>query len=180
MSLQQVRDGVCRWFGGAYDQPTRSYRSPQVPGLGAVRRARPKSEDDADYYLGQPGPGALVGSQMLVHVGAGRESRAAVAGAFGGLKELTSTVILHVFLRSTAECAEDAQDGFYDLLQAIKDRIRQDRCMGTGGFERPGGFCIGEGGEPWIRWRMDPAETSAELTSAYLSIEFVARYYEEG
>lgn len=177
-TLATVRDGICQWFGGAYDESSRSYRTPQVPGLGVVRRARPKSDDDADYYLGQSFPGALVGSQMLVHVGAGRETREAIAGAYG-LKQLVSTCTLHVFLRSNAEWAEDAQDGFYDLLDAIKDRIRADRAMGSGGFEL-GGFVVGEGDTAGVRWQMPPAETTAEMTTGYLMVTFDAVYFDQG
>ena len=100
-----VRDGVCRWFGGPYDQRARSYRTPQVANLGVVRRARPKSQDNADYYLGATGAGAEIGSSMLVHVDSGVESRAAIGGAFGGLKFVTSAVLLHVFMRSSTEWA---------------------------------------------------------------------------
>jgi hypothetical protein len=81
-------------------------------------------------------------------------------------------------MRSYAEWAEDAQDAFYDLLEALKARIRADRCMGSGGWE-VGGFDVGEGA-PWLRWSMAPAETSAEMTQGYLAIEFQARYYEQG
>jgi hypothetical protein len=173
-----VRDAVCRWFGGPYDPNSRSYRSPQVPNLGVVRRARPKSEDAADYYLGSTSAGAVMGSTMLVHVDSGTESRAATAGAFGGLKYVQSAVMLHVFLRSNAEWAEDAQDAFYQLKDDLIARIRVDRCMGTGGWEQ-GGFDVAEEA-PWLRWAMAPAETSAEMTSGYLFLEFTARYYEEG
>jgi hypothetical protein len=175
-TLQGVRDGICRWFGGPYDHASRSYRTPQVRHLGAVRRSRPKREDNAEFYLAEPG--AIIGSQMFVHVDSGVEERAAVAGAFGGLKLLRSAVVLHVFLRSNAEWAEDAQDAFYDLLEDLKRRIRADRCLGSGGWEQ-GGFDAGEG-TPWLRWSMAPAETSAEMTTGYLSIEFDVRYYEEG
>jgi hypothetical protein len=177
-TLRGVRDGVCRWFGGPYDERTRSYRTPQVELLGAVRRARPKSVDESDYYLGAPASGALMGSSMLVHVDSGIESRAAFAGAFGGLKFLTSSVMLHVFMRSNNDFAEDAQDAFYDLLDGLKARIREDRCMGTGGWEN-GGFDVGEG-DPWLRWNMAPAEVAVERTTGYLVIEFQARYYEQG
>lgn len=177
-TLQGVRDGVCRWFGGPYDPNSRSYRTPQVPNLGVVRRARPKREDNADFYLGAPASGAVMGSWMWVHIDSGVESRAAIAGAFGGLKEIECAVMLHVFLRSTVEFAEDAQDAFYDLAIAIQDRIREDRCLGTGGFEN-GGFDVGEGA-PWLRWSMAPAETNAEMTRGYLHVEFRARYFEEG
>ena len=177
-TLQGVRDGVCRWFGGPYDHASRSYRTPQVQHLGAVRRSRPKREDNAEFYLGVPTSGAIMGSQMFVHVDSGTEERHATAGAFGGLKLLRSAVVLHVFLRSNAEWAEDAQDAFYDLLEGLKARIREDRCLGSGGFENSG-FDAGEG-TPWLRWSMAPAETSAEMTTGYLSIEFDVRYYEEG
>lgn len=177
-TLRGVRDGVCRWFGGPYDQRTRSYRTPQVELLGAVRRARPKSDDEGDYYLGAPAAGALMGSTMFVHVDSGVESRAAIAGAFGGLKFLTSAVMLHVFMRSNNDFAEDAQDAFYDLLENIKNRLREDRCLGTGGFEN-GGFDVGED-DPWLRWNMAPAEATVEVTTGYLAVEFQARYYLEG
>jgi len=173
-----VRDGICRWFGGPYDERTRSYRTPRVEHLGVVRRARPKSEDANEYYLGATGAGALMGSSMFVHVDSGVETRAATAGAFGGLKFVKSAVLLHVFLRSNAEWAEDAQDAFYQLKDDLISHIRSDRCLGTGGWEQ-GGFDVGEG-DPWLRWSMAPAETSAEMTTGYLAIEFSARYYEEG
>lgn len=177
-TLQDVRDGVCRWFGGPYDPNTRSYRSPRVENLGVVRRARPKREDDADFFLAQPAAGALMGSWMWVHIDSGTEQRAAIAGHHG-LKELTSAVTLHVFLRSYAEFAEDAQDAFYSLQEALLARVREDPALGSGGFEN-GGFDVGEHGSPWLRWAMAPAETSSELTTGYLFIEFQARYFKEG
>ena len=177
-TLQGVRDGVCRWFGGAYDPESRTYRTPQVEGLGVVRRARPKREDNADFFLGQPSSGAVMGSWMWVHIDSGTESRAAFAGAYGGLKFITSAVVLHVFMRSYAAFAEDAQDAFYDLLEGLRTRIRADRCMGTGGFE-VGGFDVGEG-DPWVRWSMAAAETVGEMTRSYLAVEFNSRYFEEG
>lgn len=177
-TLFDVRDAVCRWFGGAYDPETRSYRDPQVRNLGAVRRARPKREDDADYFLGAPAYGALMGSQMWVHIDAGTEKRVAVAGQYG-LKEVTSAVVLHVFLRSYAEFAEDAQDAFYELQEAILARLREDPALGSGGFEN-GGFDIGEHDTGGIRWAMAPAETSEEMTTGYLFMEFSARYFKEG
>src|SRR2546430_1949895 len=97
------RDGICRWFGGPYDPESRSYRTPQVDGLGVVRRARPKREDNADFYLGQPASGAVSGSWMWVHVDSGSVVRVATAGHFGGMREVRAAVVLHVFLRSVTE-----------------------------------------------------------------------------
>lgn len=178
-TLARVRDGVACWFGGIYDEPTRSYRNPQVPGLGVVRRARPKVLAASDYYLGAPHSGMVIGSAMLVHLDTWTESRVAISGAFGGLKLIQVACVLHVWLQSKAPHTEDGQDAFYDLLEALGDRIREDRCMGTGGFEA-GGFQCGEGGAPWITWQMEPAEVSSEVTGAYASCSFNIHFYRSG
>lgn len=177
-TLRTVHDGVCRWFGGDYDPNTRSYRTPQIEDLGVVRRGRPKREDDADFFLAQPAAGALMGSWMWVHIDSGTEERIAVAGHHG-LKEVSSAVVLHVFLRSYAEFAEDAQDAFYDLQDRIVARLREDPALGSGGFESAG-FDVGEHDGRGLRWGMAPAETSSELTTGYLFIEFTARFFKEG
>lgn len=177
-TIQVVRDGICRWFGGIYDSTTRSYRTPQVAGLGIVKRGRPKSEDEAGYYLGAPESGAVMGSAVYVHVDSGAETRDAMAGPFGGLKHLRSTVTMWCFLRSDTEYSEDAEDAFYDFLEAMKARFRADRAMGSGGFEL-GGFVFGEGGTA-LRWQMDPPETVSERTSTQLTFQFSVDYYEEG
>lgn len=177
--LQRVRDGICCWFGGIYDPSSHSYRNPQVEGLGVVRRSRPKVQSDEDYYLGAPSSGSLAGATMLVHLDSWTEERVAMAGAFDGLKLITGAAVLHVFLQSKSEHAEEAQDAFYDLLDRLGDRIRADRCMGTGGFEA-GGFQAGEGGAPWITWQMQPAEVSSEVTSAYASCSFNIHFYRQG
>lgn len=178
-TIGRVRDGICCWFGGIHDPTTRSYRNPQVEGLGVVRRSRPKVTSDEDYYVGQPSSGALVGSTMLVHIDSWTESRVAIAGAFGGLKLIAAQAVLHVFMISRGEYAEDASDGFYELLDRLADRVRADRCMGTGGFE-VGGFQCGEGGDPWIQWQMAPPEVSSEVTSAYASCQLDVHFYKEG
>jgi hypothetical protein len=178
-NLQRVRDGICCWFGGIYDPNTRSYNTPQVPGLGVVRRSRPKVQSNQDYYLGAPQSGSVAGATMLVHLDTWTESRVALAGAFDGLKLIQGAVVLHVWLQSKAPHSEDGLVAFYDLLEALGDRIRQDRCMGTGGFEA-GGFQAGEGGAPWITWQMEPAEVSSEVTAAYASCSFNIHFYKSG
>lgn len=178
-TIQTVRDGICRWFGGVYDDSTRSYRHPQVHNLGVVKRGRPKSEYDADYFLGQAATGAPMGSLMYVHIGTGVETREAIAGAFGGLKLLRSQVNMYCFLRSLSEFSEDAEDAFYQFLEDMKTRIRQDRAMGSGGWEL-GGFVCGEGGSPPLRWQMAPPDTVSEMTTAELIFQFSVDYYEEG
>jgi hypothetical protein len=182
-NINRVRDGVACWFGGIYDPITRSYNNPQVRGLGTVRRARPKVQSDEEYYLGAAQSGSLIGSTMLVHLDTWSEKRVAISGAFGGLKLIQAACVLHVFMVSRTEFAEDAQDGFYELLDGDEDslslRIRQDRCMGTGGFEA-GGFQCGEGGAPSITWQIEPADVSSEMTSAYASCSFNIDFFRQG
>jgi hypothetical protein len=177
-TILTVRDQMCQWFGGSYDAATRSYRDPQVPNLGVVKRGRPKSENDADYYLGQPSDGAPMGSVMYVHVASGVETREAIAGASAGLKLLRSQANLYCFLRSMSEFSEDAEDAFFQFLEDVKTRIRQDRSMGSGGWEL-GGFVAGEGGTG-LRWQMRPPETMSEMTTAELVFQFSVDYFEEG
>lgn len=178
-TIQTVRDGICMWFGGPYDSATRSYRTPQVDGLGVVKRGRPKSFDDSEYYIGAPSSGVVMGSAMYMHIGSGVETREAFAGAFSGLKLLRSQVTLYCFLRSLTEFGEDAEDAFYDFLEAMKNRIRADRAMGSGGWEL-GGFVVGEGSAPPVRWQMNPPDTSSEMVTAELDIQFAVDYFEEG
>ena len=52
MSIQTALDGICRYFGGAYDEPTRTYRASPLTqyGVGIVRRAWAKDDNLADYF----------------------------------------------------------------------------------------------------------------------------------
>jgi hypothetical protein len=178
MSATTVLDQVCRYFGGEYDPDARAYLDPQVPGLGSVRRARGKRTNHNELHGGMATE--THGTAMLVHIASGEESRAAMAGAFSGLKLVRFEVILHVFLHSAAAYAEDGQDAFFALRDALFDHFHADRTLGSGGFENPGpppGFQCGEGSGPPLRWEMDPVETSATVTRGYLSIGFAADQY---
>lgn len=177
MSIQTVLNQLCVYFGGAYDPATHTYRTPQVTGLGVVRRAWPKRDDHAEYYHGMP-PGSLNGCQMVVQASGGSESRAAVGGAVSGLKRLNHHIELHCFIRSTAPYAEDTQDYAYGLRDAIFTHIHTDRTCGSGGFEA-GGFQIGEGGEPWLGWELAQARSSADASKSYLLITCDANEYVE-
>lgn len=178
-TTRAVIDRICCWYGGSYDPATRSYRNPQVPGLGAVRRGRPKTDVETDYYLGASADGATAGSTMLVTVDTGTEQRETFAGYGGGLKLIRAHVALHVYVRGHAAYAEDVQDWLYDLLDAVRDRAREDPTLGSGGFEA-GGFDLGEGGSPWIGWTSELVQTVDEVTRGYFAVEAMARYYENG
>ena len=167
MTAANVQDQICQYLGGAYDPNTHSYRTPQVSGLGAVRRAFPKREDLADFYLGQTGVAS--GCVLVVWLIDGGEKRIAVAGAVDGRKQVRHMVQLHCFIRSTALYAEDAQDYAYGLLDAIRARIHADRTCGSGGFEA-GAFQVGEGQDPLFNWHMEQGNTSEDVTEIYLLI----------
>lgn len=180
MSILAVRHAVCEYFGGAYDESARAYLTSPVPGLGAVRRARAKVPNRREQHLDDgmgfnaDGNGTAVhGTAMLVHIQGGKERRVAFAGASGGWKQVHLELVLHVFLHSSAEWAEDAQDAWTALHDALLDHIRADRTLGTGGFEAvlagvpdPAGVQVGEGPNE-IEWEADPVETRGRITRGY-------------
>ena len=168
MSVRSVRDGICRYFGGPYDPPTRTYPSPQIPNLSTVRRAFPKREDESEFYLGME-PGSGCGCVMVVWLLDGHERRIAVAGPTDGRKQVWHAVQLHCFIRCRTPYAEDGQDYAYDLLDAVRDHIHADRTCGSGGFEA-GGFQVGEGEDSDFAWHMEQGNTSEDVTNIYLLI----------
>jgi hypothetical protein len=166
LTVAGVRHGLCAFFGGAYDADSRSYRSPQIAGLGAVRRAFAKRFDQRDYTLDEI---ADTGCLMVVQLERGDERRIAVGGATSGVKRRHHEAHFHCFVRSAAGFAEDAQDFADALLDGVIARIHSDRTCGSGGIE-VGGFQVGEGDAPMFEWEMPPAETASEVTKVYLHI----------
>ena len=172
MSASSVLNGLCVYFGGAYDAASRTYRTPQVAGLGVVRRAFPKDDVGADYYLGMT-TGTPSGSQLVVQLPGGSERRAAIP-AVQGWKHVEHKVQLHCFLISAQLFGEDAQDDAYALRDALIARIHLDPACGSGGFENLG-FQVGEGSP--IDWDLAQSEAKAGLTKGYLLIEMTAVEY---
>ena len=168
MSVRSVRDGICRYFGGPYDPPTRTYPSPQIPNLSTVRRAFPKREDEAEFSNNQE-PGSGLGCVMVVWVLDGDERRIAVAGPVDGRKQVTHAIQFHCFVRCRTPYAEDGQDYVDDLLDQVRDHIHADRTCGSGGFE-VGGFQVGEGESPKFSWHLEQGNTSEDVTDFYLLI----------
>lgn len=179
MSIVGVVDQVCTYFGGEYDPNKHAYLSTTVPGLGAVRRGRPRRTRRDDLFDGMACE--TFGSTMLVHCPSWQEQRTAVAGAHSGLKLVRCEVVLHLYLYSTAKFAEDAQDAFYELLDAIRDHIHADRTLGSGGFEArlpdgtpdPRGLQAGEGdGALPLRGELEHVETFQNITRGYGLVAF--------
>ena len=173
-----VADQVCTFFGGAYDTPTRTYRTPTVAGLSVVRRAWAKQDDAADYFVGQA-PGTTTGCQMVVFITDTRDHRVALP-AITGRRKVHYAVEMHCFILSTAAYAEDVQDFTYALRDALVAKIRTDPTLGTGGIEA-GNFQVGEGSEDGggeIMTHFEQYDTTAELTKAYLLVSFEAHAYD--
>ncbi|WP_439947167.1 hypothetical protein [Streptomyces sp. BBFR109] len=172
MSIQDALDGICRYFGGPYDEATRTYRgSPlSAAGVGVVRRAWATSDVHADYFLGQDA-GARTGCQIIVFIPRHHEERIALGGAHSGMKQVTYEVQLLCYLRSRTAFAEDAQDDVYALRDALVEHMRLDRTLGGAVFQ------AGEhvaGGLDGIDFRYGQPETKAGLTKSYLEVTFAA------
>lgn len=181
MTAKAILNQTAQYFGGAtYDNNTRAYRNPTVPGIGVVRRAFAKRYDRADFYNGQP-PGTTHGTQMVVEIMGGSEQREAMAGATSGLKYCMYDMQLHLFILSDDQYAEDALDFVYDVRDNVIAKIRADRTLGSGGFEAGVGvgFMVGEGGHPWIKWTHGHGVTKAEGTEYYCMIEFQAHQFDQ-
>ena len=172
MSVQTVLDGICRYFGGAYDEPTRTYRSSPLTqyGVGVVRRAWAKRDDHADYVWGMP-PGTRSGCQIVVFIPRQSERRLALGGEHSGMKQVIYEVTLNVFVRSASPYAEDAQDDVHALRDALVEHMRADRTLGGCVFQ------AGEhadGGMDGIDVTYGQPETKNELTKSFLEVTFAA------
>jgi hypothetical protein len=172
VSVSSVLDGICRYVGGAYDPVTRTYRSSplQTAGVGVVRRAWAKDDRLADYFHGQDA-GARTGCQIVVYIPRSTESRFAVAGATGGMKNVVYEVQLCCYIRSRTPHAEDAQDDVHALRDALVDHLRAERTLGGAVFEA--GEAV-DGGSGSIDVEYGQPETKAELTKSFLLVTFPA------
>lgn len=172
MSSQSVLDGICRYFGGPYDDTTRTYRSSplQSVGIGVVRRAWAKNDNKADYFWGQDA-GARTGCQVVVWIPRRSEQRFTVAGEHGGMKNVRYSIELACYIRSRTPSAEDAQDDVYAIEDALVEHMRADRTLGGACFEA--GEAV-DGGQGSIDFEYGQPETTAELTKSFLLMSFTA------
>lgn len=170
MSIQSVLDGICRYFGGPYDEITRTYRSSPVPGVGVVRRGWTTDDKPADYFNGMDS-GARTGCQIVIWIPHDSEERFAVAGAHGGMKNVRYDVEMACYIRSRTPYAEDAQDDVYALRDALKEWMRADRELGGCVFEA--GEAV-DGGKGSIDCDYGQPETKAGLTKSFLLMSYTA------
>lgn len=176
MPAAAIVDQICQYLGGPYDPATHTYHTPTftVPGavVGAVRRGRPKRLDKAEFYRGQAG--ATVGVWMFIDLTPGEESRIALGGSTSGMKQVNHDVGIHILFSSTASYAEDVEDAMRNTRDALVTRLHADRTCGSGGIEVAGGFMVGEGGPPWIRWLDSDVVTTHEGSKATCLMQFAA------
>jgi hypothetical protein len=171
VAIQQVLDGICRYYGGAYDEATRTYRSSPVTGVGVVRRAWPTDDRHEDYFTGME-PGARTGSQVVVWIPRQHETRRAVGGEHSGIKQIVYEVVLNIYLRSRTPYAEDAQDDAYALRDALVEQTRRDRTLGGAVFQA--GEHVTESGGDGIDFDYSQPTTKAGLTKGYFTMRFAA------
>lgn len=172
MSIQSVLDGICRYFGGPYDETTRTYRSSPLvgAGVGVVRRGWTTDDKLAEYFNGQDA-GARTGCQIVVYIPSDSETRFALAGEHGGQKYVRYRVAMACYIRSRTPYAEDAQDDVYALRDALKELMRADRTLGKCCFE------AGEhadGGMGSIDCEYGQPETKSGLTKSFLLMTYTA------
>lgn len=172
MSAESVLDGICAYFGGAYDPERRLYVTSQVPGVGVVGRSWPKRDDHQDFFNGMV-PGARTGSRITVFIPHQVEFRETFGGATGGMKRVLYWVQLCCYLRSRTEHAEDAQDDMYALRDALDAYARLDRTLGGAVFQA-GESIQGMGAAASISFEYGQPETRAELTKGFLLMKFGA------
>lgn len=170
MSTADALRGICTYFGGTYDEPTRTYRTSPIPGVGVVRRASPADDDHNEYFNGQA-PGARSGCVMLVTIYHSDEFRIALGGEHGGWKQVNYRVELACFLRTRSTYAEDGQDDAYDLKDSLVEWIRRDRTLGGAVFQA--GEAITNGSNLITADYGQPV-TKAGLTKGFLSLKFQA------
>ena len=172
MSIQTVLHGICLYYGGAYDEPTRTYRSSPLSsyGVGVVRRAWASDNNQADYFLGQDA-GARTGCMLIPWIPRSTETRFAVGGEHGGQKNVVYEVQLACYIRSRTAYAEDAQDDVYALRDALVEHLRADRTLGGAVFEA--GEAV-DGGRGSIDFDYGQPETKAQLTKSFLLMTFPA------
>lgn len=177
MTAAAFIDDVCVFFGGAYDAPTHTYRTPTVAGVGVVRRSWPREDNAADYFNGMAA-GTSVGCVVVVQIPDIIDGPRVALPAIVGRRFVRYGVDLHCFFLAQTLFVEDCQDAVYALRDAITVKIRTDITLGTGGFEA-GNFDIGEGNVP-ITTHIEQGGTVDGLTKAYMKISFEAHAYEVG
>lgn len=112
--------------------------------------------------------GELSRAAVVIFIQAERESRIAVGGPHTGWKRIDYTVVLQVFHHSVEPNSEAAMADFDVLIDAIKERLREDHNFGDSS-----GRLVWQGAEPAINALYgEPNTTELGATETFASLEF--------
>lgn len=131
MSRATVRQAVTDWLA-----------PPAVTGLNAVFSSVPRIVPGSAFT--DQLSGSSSGCVAAVHIGDQSEQRIAIGGAHSGKKLVTYTITVYLRFSSAEPMAEDAEDSFDATIDALVNRLRADRNLGTTGTPNPI-FEAGEG-----------------------------------
>lgn len=131
-----------------------------------------------DFFVGAPA-GQGFGSVVIVAVESDTEKRESIGGppqtdadgnvVAGGWKLVTYSVTLDSYFLSQEKMAEDAEANCDNLIEAIKEKLRQDRTLG--------GICL-DAGETTYGLRVDqqhPTQDANRRTLITFTIRFEVR-----
>ena len=94
---------------------------PNVDGINQVFTSFPKRIDFQVNAL----PSDVSRCAAVIFIESERENRLAIGGATNGIKRVDYSVAIQLFHHSMQRDAEDAMDDFDNLIDAIKERLRQ-------------------------------------------------------
>lgn len=106
---------------------------PNVVGVNTVHRSQPKIIPATDF-AGADGSGR--GGVVVIHIGH-QEDQILGHGSGKFERALTYHVDLILRYRDASGDAEACQDGFDDMAEALKARLRSDVALGTSGGDNP-------------------------------------------
>lgn len=121
MSRKSVRHAAAQYL-----------QQPQIAGIGTVYASPPKISRNSDAFEGLPA-GTASGSVLYVEVLQVTEVRIALGGPVSGTKQNMYGLRFHLLFRSRQSESEDAMDDHDDQVEAILQRLREDRTLGTQG-----------------------------------------------
>lgn len=156
VSRTAVLQAIGSYFGGSWNATDWSYQNGPLTsvGLGSVKLGFPKQMPDKDYVIGLP-EGRNMGAIMIVTLPDDQETRAGDSGPpvtdgggnliAGGTKFDNYRVALEIYHMGETQHSEQSQADVDTLLEAIKQRIRIDRTLGTSSPSPPLITQAGEG-----------------------------------
>lgn len=159
MSRSSIRHAVATYL-----------QTPAIAGIGTVFPSPPKISTAGDAFEGLPA-GTPTGSVVYVEILQVQEVREALGGPSAGAKFVNYDVRVHLLARSSQEKAEDAMDDHDAIVDAIIQRLRADRTLGSAGAI----LQAGEGTEGITVQTGMPKAMGSGITHVWSLIDFQAQ-----